>query len=175
MTTRVNHMMLDRVDSRDHVVGRVQRGRIFDEKANFRVVHIIVRNRHDQILLQKIAPGLRHEGEWGSSAAGYVKAGETYRQAAARKLKAELGLIADLKSHNRTSMLDEGCRKFIGVFTARYDGVLRLVPEHVAGIEFLSLDEISEAVTGGARSFTATFLNVMRYLEPHVFRRARTS
>jgi isopentenyl-diphosphate Delta-isomerase len=171
MTFRVPKMTVNRVNSKDHVIGRLPRNRLFAEKANFRVVHVIVRNGNGQVLLQKIAPGLRHEGSWGSSAAGYLKAGETYPQAAARKIKEELGLASQLRFYGRTSMLDNGCRKFIGVFSTRHDGTLKLMPSHVAGIEFVSVDEIVDAALSGARSLTPTFRHVMRYLEPRAFRR----
>jgi isopentenyldiphosphate isomerase len=167
-------MILDRVDSKNHVIGRVARGAVFHEKANFRVVHVIIQDQRGQILVQKIANGLRHEGAWGSSVAGYVKAGETYRHAALRKLKEEIGLMfissaARLKSHGTTSMIDEGCQKFIAVYSTRHDGVIKLIPRHASGIEFLALDEIVEQHEARRRALTPTFMHVMRYLYPHAF------
>lgn len=170
MTTSILDMIIDRVDRKNHVIGRVTRRSAFAEKVNFRVVHVIVQNQFEQILIQKIASGLRHEGAWGSSVAGYVKAGETYRQAAVRKLKEEIGLnIVKVRSHGTTPMRDEGCRKFIGVYSVHYDGPLKLVPEHAAGIEFLSMTDVIAQQTTGNRDFTPTFIHVMRYLHPNVF------
>lgn len=98
--------LVDVVDPSDRVVGSVPRKNLLSSGANFRVVHILVFNRVRELLLQCIAPGLRHEGMWGASVAGYVLAGESYEQAAARKLENELGVRVPLTSLCKSSMLD---------------------------------------------------------------------
>ena len=143
---------------------------VFEQRANFRVVHVIVRNHAGDILLQKIAPGLRHSGAWGSSVAGYLKAGETYRQAAFRKLFDELGIhTTKLKSHGRTLMLDNGCKKFIGVYSLQRDGQFTFLSNQATGIEFLPVRDVRDACQSGRREFTATFVHVMRYLDASGF------
>jgi 8-oxo-dGTP pyrophosphatase MutT (NUDIX family) len=164
-------MVIDLVDGKNHVIGRIARAEVFEQKANFRVVHVIVRNREGAILVQKIAGGLRHEGAWGSSVAGYLKAGETYKRAALRKLKEEVGLnVARITSHGTTSMRDEDCQKFIGVYSVQHEGPFKLVPGHVAGIELLSIDKIVVGYQTRSRIFTPTFIHVMEYLYPNDFK-----
>lgn len=171
MTFKIPAMLIDRVDDHDHVIGRIQRSAVFNEKANFRVVHILVRNHAGDILLEKIAPGLRHADAWGSSVAGYVKAGETYRRAALRKLEEELGIrAATLKPHGRSSMLDEGCKKFIAVYSVRHDGLFRFASSRATGLEFLSIPEIVASYRARRRTFTPTFIHVLRHLVPDEFR-----
>ena len=170
MTFTVPRMLVDQVDGENHVIGQVERKSVFALRANFRVVHVIVRNEKGSVLLQKIQQGLRHPGQWGSSAAGYLQAGETYKHAASRKLSSELGLRrVPLVSHGTTRMLDQKCRKFIGVYSVEHDGPVKLVPSQVAGIEFLSLEEIRDEAAAGRRTFTPTFLHVMNYLERNAF------
>jgi isopentenyl-diphosphate Delta-isomerase len=170
MRASARNMVIDRVDGANHVIGRIARGAVFKQKANFRVVHVIVKNRDGAILIQKIAGGLRHEGAWGSSVAGYLKAGETYKHAALRKLKDEVGLsVTKIASHGTTSMLDEDCQKFIGVYSVQHEGPFKLVPGHVAGIELLSLHEIVKEYRTHNRVFTSTFAHVMGFLYPHDF------
>lgn len=81
---------MDAVDATDTVLGAVPRGDVLRTGINFRVVHVLLFNHAGQLLLQRIAPGLRHEGAWGSSAAGFVLSQESYAAAAARKLTEEL-------------------------------------------------------------------------------------
>src|SRR5580692_4842 len=80
-------MDVDVVDGSDRVIGTGQRRHVLQQNAGFRVTHVFVFNRAGDLLLQQIAPGLRHPGQWGSSVAGYLRAGEDYRQAAERKLQ----------------------------------------------------------------------------------------
>jgi len=158
------NMTLDRVDAQNQVIGSIIRRDVFRTQANFRVVHVFVFNSRKELLLQKIATGLRHEGQWGSSAAGYLEKGEDFTAAAARKARSELGLPQLVFQHvGTTSMDDRGCRKFIGLFATVYDGPLTLNPADVCGLEFLSLADIEDARKTGSRTFTETFLHLLDY------------
>lgn len=157
-------MLLDRVDNRDRRVGSVLRADVFKEHANFRVAHVLLFSRDERLLLQKIAPTHpRHPLYWGSSVAGYVKAGESYKEAARRKLKEELGLEGvSLKFLGKTSMIDEGTKKFIAIFTAIYNGPLDPNAEDFADLEFIPLSRLR--VRKLKRNFTPTFDHVLKYL-----------
>jgi isopentenyldiphosphate isomerase len=157
-------MLLDQVDSRDRPIGSVLRADVFRRQANFRVAHILLFSRKGQLMLQKIAPTHpRHPLHWGSSVAGYVKAGESYKEAARRKLKEELGIEdISLKFLGKTSMLDEGVKKFIAVFTATYDGPLEPNPDDFAALEFVPLSRLQTRKV--KRHFTPTFEHVLKYL-----------
>jgi isopentenyl-diphosphate delta-isomerase len=162
------NMVLDQVDANDHVIGIVPRREVFKRKANFRVVHILLSNAHGQLLLQKIAEGRRHAGQWGSSVAGYFRKGETRASAAKRKLREELGIqAATLAWVGKTAMVDEGALKFIYLATVTYDGPIRMEPEHASGLEFLSLDELAEIREHGLRRLTATFVHVLDFYLQH--------
>ncbi|HEX3596370.1 MAG TPA: NUDIX domain-containing protein, partial [Polyangiaceae bacterium] len=129
--------------------------------ANFRVAHIFLFNTKRELLLQRIAPGLRHEGQWGSSAAGYLSSGEQYDHAAARKLKAELGVDVPLALLGKTSMIDGRSLKFIQVYEARHDGPFSPSTTDVSEVEFFSLGTIASDRLSGARNFTPTFQHLI--------------
>src|SRR4051812_14416667 len=87
-------MLIDRVDRSDAVIGPIERRRVFELRANFRVVHVFVLDGRGRLLLQQIPHGgKRHPGHWGSSVAGYVFAGEGYDEAARRRLGQELDVV----------------------------------------------------------------------------------
>src|SRR5688500_15286374 len=96
---------IDRVDDRGRPVGTIRRGRVFEVGANFRVVHVLLSNKHGDLLLQQISRSRpRNPGSWGSSVAGYLLHRETYLHAAKRKLREELGVSRlSLKHVGRTS------------------------------------------------------------------------
>ena len=147
-------MLIDRVDQSDAVIGPIERGRVFELKANFRVVHVFVLDRRGRLLLQQIPPcGKRHPGNWGSSVAGYVFSGEGYEEAARRRLGQELGVAgAELQFFGKVPMDDAGCTKFIALFTARHDGPFRPDAGHIAALDFVDLQDIPELHRRGERS-----------------------
>lgn len=171
-------MLLDRVDAHGRTSGTVRRRAVFTSQANFRVAHLFLFNSQGDLLLQKIAPGLRHEGMWGSSAAGYVARGDDYLRTVARKAKEELGVSSlTLVDCGQTMMRDNGCKKFIGLFTATHDGTVILNLADASGLEFVSIRDIDGMRTDGTRRFTKTFLHLFDYyrrgVTPGVRRRKR--
>jgi 8-oxo-dGTP diphosphatase len=56
---------------------------------------VVIRDEQDRILLVKRAPGATQAGKW-SIPAGYVDYGEEVRAAAARELREETGLVAEI-------------------------------------------------------------------------------
>jgi isopentenyldiphosphate isomerase len=159
-------MVLDRVDDHNRVSGTVVRRKVFTTHANFRVVHLLLFNSSGQLLLQHIASGLRHSGQWGSSAAGYIARGEGSLMAIRRKAREELGLVNfSPTEHGETSMRDNGCKKFISVFTATYDGPVSINQTDASDFEFLSLGDIRFMRTSGIRKFTKTFLHILDFYQ----------
>jgi 16S rRNA (adenine1518-N6/adenine1519-N6)-dimethyltransferase len=162
-------MLIDRVDNRGRRVGKIRRAQVFEARANFRVVHVLVFNRHGELLLQRVAESReRHPGLWGSSVAGYLLSGETFAVAAKRKVREELGVEnLRLEYVGRTTMLDDGCKKFIGVYKATHDGPLAPNPNDFAAIWFMSFGDIARDVASGSMKTTPTFRHVLDFLRRH--------
>ncbi|HEU4635892.1 MAG TPA: NUDIX domain-containing protein [Edaphobacter sp.] len=155
--------LVDVVDGSDRVVGTLLRRKLLPSGANFRVVHIFVFNDRRELLLQCIAQGLRNSAMWGSSVAGYLQAGESYDQAAARKLENELGLRIPLKRIGKSSMLDGSSLKFIGLYEAVYDGPVSPDPSQISQLVQLPLQTVIQERRAGLRAFTPTFLHVLDF------------
>lgn len=156
--------LIDRVDDVNRPVGLVARAEVFRVRANFRTVHVLVFNPEGALLLQRLARTReRHPGKWGSSVAGYLHAGETYRQAAERRLEEELGLTTPLTEVGVTPMNDEGVTKFVGVFTTVSDHPCVAEPEHIETIEFYPLSEVERDISHRPGSYTETLRHVLSY------------
>jgi isopentenyl-diphosphate delta-isomerase len=160
-------MVIDVVDHADRPIGIIARGLVFQEHASFRVAHNLLFNSQGELLIQQIASTRnRHPGYWGSSVAGYVFAGESYESAANRRLFEELGLrTVPLRYVGKTSIIDEGCLKFIAVFAGTSDGPFTFDHAHIEKLEFVSLSRLHELIEGGSHRFTPTFLEVFRFYE----------
>ena len=150
---------------RDVVIGSIERKDVFAAKANFRVVQIFIFDDQGHLLLQQIpGQGKRNPGHWGSSVAGYVFAGESYEEAAARRLEQELGVrLAKLRLVGKTSMEDEGCRKFITLYAVQLKGPFTPDLTHIAKLEFLSMGTIVNMMREDTCQFTPTFLHLFQF------------
>jgi len=162
-----DEMLIDVVDQSDTPVGVIRRDEVFRQRANFRVSHDLVFNSRGDLLVQQLASNrARHPCYWGSSVAAYILAGESYQAAAERRLAEELGIQGALLKHvGKTSMVDEGCHKFISVFATIHDGPFDFDRDHIETLEFLPRRVIHELQASGSRSFTPTFLTVLSFYE----------
>jgi isopentenyl-diphosphate delta-isomerase len=163
-------MTIDVVDDNDVPIGSIERSRVFREKVSFRVIHNLIFNSRGELLIQQLAKSRkRHPGFWGSSVAAYLFTGESYRAAAQRRLAEELGLRqVSLQYLGKMVMEDEGCRKFISIFTAKHDGPFTFDHSHIESLEFLAPVLIRQMHLADSRQFTPTFLRVLSYYESRI-------
>lgn len=156
--------LIDRVDERNRSVGTVARQDVFKERANFRTVHVLVVSHDGDLLLQQLAPAReRHPLKWGSSVAGYIYAGETYEDAARRRLHEELGLQTSLRAVGVTPMEDEGVTKFVGVFVTIADRPQIEEPDHIAAIEFRPQADLEQDIRLRPDTYTQSLRHVMTF------------
>lgn len=158
---------MDRVDENDEVIGRVPRAHAYALHANFRVVHVFVLNRQDQLLIHQLASGKRtHPGAWGSSVAGGVRAGETPEAAARREVEEELGLACPrVRFIGKTAVREMGLTKFLYLYMLKHDGPVFPDPAEVALVEFVDLPRLKEMVRHRERDFTPTFQSALDLFE----------
>jgi isopentenyl-diphosphate Delta-isomerase len=159
------NMLIDQVDDRDEPIGSIGRSEVFRLKANFRVSHVLIFDKSGRLLIQRLAATRdRHALLWGSSVASYVPSGSTYVEAARDRVLQELGIIdVSLKQFAKTTMIDNGCTKFIRVFEAVYEGKLRIDHSHIAETRFVTLQNLFELPSGGD-AFTPTFCHIVNAL-----------
>jgi isopentenyldiphosphate isomerase len=156
-------MLIDQVDDHDRPIRSIPRSSVFSVKGGFRVSHIFVFNESRQLLLQRIAQNReRHPGYWGSSVAAYLFSGEDYVLAAERRISEELGIIDfDLQLIGKTAMRDDGCTKFISLFTTISNGPFQFDRHHIEELQFLSLAQVGQMLQTHERKFTPTFAHVL--------------
>jgi isopentenyldiphosphate isomerase len=167
MMQTVNETLIDAVDDQDRAIGVVPRGARFERRVNFRVAHLFLFNSKSALLLQQIAPArARHPLQWGASAAGHVLAGESYDDAIRRIIARELGLVGlAISPVGRTEMSEDGCKKFIMLYTVQHDGPFRLDHEQIATVRWWTLPEIRAARQAAPGRFTPTFLHLFDFYQ----------
>jgi len=86
------------VDARDsHLRVAFSKEDLRRNSGYYRYVHVFVEVFGGLFILQKKAAGTENAGKWSSSASGYVRYNESYREAAVRALEEEIGLKIDAK------------------------------------------------------------------------------
>jgi isopentenyldiphosphate isomerase len=160
--------LVDAVDERDRPTGRVERGRVFEAGANFRTVHVLLFDEVGRLLLQQLGGGRqRHPLRWGSSVAGYLHAGESYQEAAARRVVEELGIEPELEWVGRTAMEDDGVTKFVGMFSgtvAAQDPEIRDL-SHVERLRWIRLAGLGRELRETPEVLTPTLRHVFSFWE----------
>jgi isopentenyl-diphosphate delta-isomerase len=164
MPAPLSTSLIDRVDDADRPIGVIERGRVFEEGANFRTIHIFVFNERGELLLQQLGEERkRNPLRWGSSVAGYLHQGESESEAAERRLREELGLTTPLEKYGSTWMNDQGSRKFITLYVTTASSPAIGEPGHIQRLAFRPTDEIAAELEATPEAFTETFRHVFRF------------
>jgi len=155
----------DVVDERDEVIGTGPRNEVHRCALLHRAVHILIFNRHGELLLQKRSAWKDSEpGKWDSSAAGHLEPGESYAAAAARETEEELGIRPELTPVGKVRACSNTGQEFVEVFTAQHDGPYLLPPSEVEGTLFLPLPLVRDWLAARPCDFAPGFLEVSKFL-----------
>jgi isopentenyldiphosphate isomerase len=153
------------MSARMPLANRIVSKQRIDRGLEMRVVHVFVVNRHSELLLQQLsAEHDRHPLWWGASVAGYVATDESFADAAARKLKSELGIAKRPKLVGKTQMRDRQSTKLIAVYALHWDGPITPNPSDFAAIQFRSLKQILARPASLKLRLTPTFRHIVQHL-----------
>lgn len=100
---------------RENVVGKKFRSQIDKKTAILRAVYILIVNSAGQVFVTEPRDTV-FEKQWGCSAAGLVRSGETALEAAKRTLRREAGLDAEPVFLGERFQDFEGIKRFMNVF-----------------------------------------------------------
>ena len=155
MTADKENELLDLVDDRNRVIGRVRRGNAHGDPAlQHRSVHVFVRNSRGELFLQKRSVHKRIQpGKWDTSVGGHVEAGQSYEDAALKEAAEELGIDPENSfpprfSHEYVWKSDVET-EHIRTYLLDYEGPFILQPEEVDEGRFWSIKELNAAAGSG--------------------------
>ena len=150
----MNEEILPIVDTDGNVTGKAGRNQCHTDKSLLHpVVHIHIYNKEKHLFLQK-RPEKKavQPGKWDTAVGGHVEYGETIKQAMHRELLEEIGLDnRDLSLFRHKPYIWESdieC-EFVYVFTAQFDGVIRINTEELSDGRFWRFGEIRQNIGKG--------------------------
>lgn len=159
------NMIIDTIDIKDQVIGVIKRADVIKSFKSFRVVHVFVFNKKGELLIQKTSSkNKRYPFHWGSSVAGYLFAGESYKKGAIRRMQQELGVIpSSFDFFDKTVMNEETGKKMIGLYVCQYDKELYPNAELILETKFYSIEKIKGLLHSENMQFTPTFRHLFNF------------
>ncbi len=150
----------DVVDENDEVQRQATRDEVHRDKLLHRAVHMFVFNKRKELFLQKRSR-LKdvHPGDWDSSAAGHLNAGEGYDVSAVRELDEELGIKnAEVQEVARIPACENTGWEHVRLYVTRHDGAVRFPCSEIEAGEWFSIQEVKAWVAARPQDFATGFI-----------------
>ena len=157
--------LLDVVNDDDIVTGHEMRSKVHQRGLQHRGVHVFLLTHDGRLLIQKRSKDrAQYPSAWDCSVSEHVKAGESYRDAAIRGLKEEMGVseieieaIVKFKMNygpndNEISTLYRG---IVDPAKVTFD------PVEIEKIEYLNADELQQALNEAKDVFCGWFVHML--------------
>jgi isopentenyl-diphosphate delta-isomerase len=151
------------VNGQDEETGTMEKTQAHREGILHRAFSVFIFNSKGEMLLQQRAMNKYHSGGlWTNACCSHPRPGELIDEAAARRLKEELGFETPLeKIFNFTykSSFENGLieHEFDHVFFGRYGGEINFNKNEVKDFCYRSMDEIESSFLTHPQKFTAWF------------------
>ena len=153
--------MFDVVDAADQVTGQAPRAEVHARGLLHRAVHVLVRNKRGDVLLQQRSL-LKdvHPGLWGSSVSGHLDAGEDYSAAVIRELDEEMGIRADEAPQEiaRIAPCEETGWEHVRVYQTSHSGGVSYPAAEVAAAQWFPVAELDAWIAARPADFSSGFL-----------------
>ncbi|MEE1890318.1 NUDIX hydrolase [Pseudomonas carassii] len=131
------------VDEHDQLLGALPRAELRERGLIGRCTFILLFNGAGELCVHRrtLSKAL-YPGYWDVAAGGMVGVQESYADSAARELAEELGVSGvELRFHETFYFEQPGNRLWCAVYSAVWDGPLRLQPEEVIEARFISVEQ----------------------------------
>lgn len=160
------------VDEHDTELGTMPKQEAHTKGVLHRAISVIIFNSKGEQLVQQRALSKYHfAGLWSNTCCSHPRKGETYRQAAERRLFEELGIKTELKEqfhfiykvHDVKSGLTE--HELDHVFTGTFDGEFEFNEEEVKAIRWLKTENLLKEISNEPEKFSFWFKIILEEMK----------
>ena len=157
------------VNEQDVVQGLLGKTEAHEKGLLHRAISIIIFNKKGEMLIQQRADAKYHwAGIWSNTVCTHPRDGETYKEAAQRRLKEELGFSVPLKAvfdfiykaKDDESGLTE--HELDHVFIGEYDGDIPFNEAEVKAVRWISWKELSKELALYPERFSFWFKIILK-------------
>ena len=159
--------LFDVVDDGNEIIGRDTRANVHRLGLKHRAAHVLVFDRAGKLFLQKRSLAKdTGAGQWDSSAAGHLDAGEGYDAAIVRELEEELGI--NVAAAPERVLFIEACeatgQEFVWVYRLEHEGPFRLNPAEIETGRWFAPAEVERWIEETPEELTSGFILIWRRL-----------
>jgi isopentenyl-diphosphate delta-isomerase len=151
------------VNEQDEELGLMEKMEAHEKALLHRAFSVFIFNHSGELLLQQRAFTKYHSGGlWTNTCCSHPRPNELVENAAARRLKEEMGFVTPLEKvfdFVYQASFDNGLteHEFDHVFIGYYDGPIQFDPEEVNSYEYRSMESIQHSLETNDGLFTAWF------------------
>jgi isopentenyl-diphosphate Delta-isomerase len=155
------------VDERDNVIGSMEKMEAHRQGKLHRAFSVILFNSAGEMLLQKRAKNKYHSaGLWTNTCCSHPLPGENIENAAARRLKEEMGIDVRpnyaykfiYKAHLDQNLTEH---ELDHVFIGKYDGEPKMNSDEVDDWKFVKIEWLKEDIKNNPSHYTEWFKLIM--------------
>ena len=162
------------VNEKDEEVGTMEKMEAHRKALLHRAFSVFIFNGRGEMLLQRRALKKYHSGGlWTNACCSHPRPGEPIADAAARRLREELGFVTTLTPAFQfvyRATFDNGLTEyeFDHVFTGKYEGLVHPNPDEIGDYCYKSMDEIKWSLSSHPHKYTEWFKIAFAKLEFHL-------
>jgi len=151
------------VDTQDNPNGSMEKLEAHEKGLLHRALSVLIINTNKEILLQRRALGKYHSpGLWTNTCCSHPYPGENPTEAANRRLKEEMGMVADLEFAFKFQYkcdFDNGLieHELDHVFMGKTDDIPHLNTDEAMAFKWMSIEELEKDMKNNADIYTFWF------------------
>lgn len=157
------------VNEQDEVQGFMGKQEAHEKGLLHRAISVILFNEIGEILLQQRADNKYHwAGIWSNAVCTHPRENESYKNAAVRRLKEELGITTELKPvfHFIYKATDEESglteHELDHVFIGNYEGKIPFNTEEVKAVRWISKTDLDKEISKNPEQFSFWFKIILK-------------
>lgn len=162
------------IDENDCEIGTMAKMEAHEKALLHRAISVFIINSKGEWLLQRRAMHKYHSsGLWSNSACTHPRPGETYLEAAHRRLKEEMGMECELTQLFHfiyKGKLDNELteHELDHVFVGYSDEIPNFNPEEVCDYKYIAYDDLSKDILAQPDNYTYWFKHVIENVQEHL-------
>ena len=162
------------INENDEVKGLMEKMQAHKTGLLHRAFSVFLFNNQGEMLLQKRAAHKYHSpNQWTNAVCSHPRDGETYKDAALRRLKEELGIEVEI-DHKfffiYKADVGDGLweHELDHVFVGNYQGEFQLNPEEVSEVRYISQENLEKEMIENPANFTEWFKIILKEYQEHL-------
>ncbi len=162
------------INENDEVKGLMEKMQAHRTGLLHRAFSVFLFNNQGEMLLQKRASNKYHSpDQWTNAVCSHPRDGETYKDAAIRRLKEELGIDVEL-NHKfffiYKANVGDGLweHELDHVFVGNYEGEFSLNPDEVSEVRYIAQDQLDKEMAAHPENFTEWFKIILKEYQEHL-------